>query len=125
MDDYRRRFPYTRPPINYEEKLIGWALEYNGYNRIAGVGSLPAALREVLLPLLESYQEGGVIPKWAGVDLLRAWAFYLVRINRHEDGYLLDQHPEMHEIAVAVTNHPAARESDMPPQPDAGPPPPP
>lgn len=118
MDDHSRRFPYTREPINYEEKLIGWALEYNAYNRLAGTGSFPAALREVLLPLIESYKESGVIPQWAGVDLLRAWAFYLVRINRHEDGYLLQEHPEMHAIVAAVTKHPAARESDMPPLPE-------
>ena len=120
MDDHRRRFPYTREPINYEEKLIGWALEYNAYDRIAGTDGFPAALRDMLLPLIESYTEGGVIPRWAGVDLLRAWAFYLVRINRHEDGYLLDEHPEMHEIVAAVAGHPVVREADMPPLPEEG-----
>lgn len=122
MDEYRRRFPYGRPSINYEEKLVGWALEYDAYTRLAGGEWEPfaGALREVLIPLLEGFQEAGAIPKWAGVDLLRAWAFYLVRINRHEDGFLLDEHPEMHAIVGAVINHPAARPADLPPQPDEG-----
>jgi hypothetical protein len=62
-------------------------------------------------------QQTRVIPKWAGVDLLRGWAFYLVRLNRHENGFLLDEHPELHEIVDAITKHPAAGEADIPPPP--------
>lgn len=69
MDEYRSRFPYGRPPINYEEKLVGWALEYDAYKRLAGGEWEPfaGALREVLLPLLEEFQEGVRFPSGLGL----------------------------------------------------------
>ena len=100
--------------IAYEKQIIKWAHTYNGYRRLAGTGA-PGYLRDILMPVLESYSDNGTVPAWAGVDLLRGWAFYLVRINRHEDGYLFDEHPEMCAVADAVANHPDAVEADLPP----------
>lgn len=101
-------------PIAYEKHIIKWAHTYDGYTRLAGTGE-PAYLRDILMPVLESYRDNGTVPRWAGIDLLRGWAFYLVRINRHEDGFLFDEHPEMCAIADAITNHPNAAEEDLPP----------
>ena len=119
MDGDDGEFPFPRPEPSYEDRLVKWAHEYNAYHRLAAGEFEPfmGALRVVLHPLLESFRAEGVIPKWAGVDLLRGWAFYLVRLNRHENGFLLDEHPELHGIVDAITKHPAAQEADMPPPP--------
>lgn len=56
--------------IAYEKRIIKWAHSYNGYARLAGTGA-PLYLRDVLMPVLESYRDTGTLPEWAGVDLLR------------------------------------------------------
>ena len=109
MDDNIGELPFTYP------RAVRWAHTYNAYDRLATISDEGPSLRELLEPLIESFRNGGFVPEWAGVDLLRGWAFLLVRMNRHEDGWLLDEHPEMCLIADAITNHPAALESDLPP----------
>ena len=120
MDDTSGGVPFfSLRDDDYEDRLIRWALSYDAYKRLAAGEWEPwGALGMLLTPLMRSYHEEGEVPSWAGVDLLRGWAFLLVRRNRHEDGYLLDEHPEMYAIARAITSHPAARESDMPPVPE-------
>lgn len=104
---------------DFEDQLIKWALTYDAYKRLAAGEWEPwGALGALLTPLMRSFHEDGVVPNWAGVDLLRGWAFLLVRRNRHEDGYLLGEHPEMYAIVDAIRNHPAARDSDLPPKPE-------
>ena len=100
----------------YEDQLITWALKYDAYERIAAGEFEPwGVLPFVLRPLSESFREEGTVPEWAGVDLLRAWAFLLVRQNRHEDGFLLQEHPEILVIARAIMHHRGSVEADMPP----------
>ena len=66
-----------------EQALIDWAHEYNGYQRIA---SSPGALEVVVESVAREFRQTGRIPEWAGVDLLRGWAFYIVRAHRFSGG---------------------------------------
>lgn len=90
-----------------------WAHGYNGYTRLAGG---PEQLGAVIAPLREAYRATGEIPEWAGVDLLRGWAFLLVRAHRHGGGWrpLPEEFPEIVAIAEAVDRHPAATDDDRP-----------
>lgn len=101
----------------YEQQLIKWAHKYDGYKRLAGS---PDQLWEVLKPVREEFERSGVIPEWAGIDLLRGWAFYLVRAHRHGGAWepLCVEYPEFNAIVAAISNHPAARKSDRPPLPE-------
>lgn len=101
----------------YEQQLIKWATKYDGYKRLAGS---PDQLWEVLKPVREEFERSGVIPEWAGIDLLRGWAFYLVRAHRHGGAWepLCVEYPEFNAIVAAISNHPAARKSDRPPVPE-------
>ena len=94
-----------------EVRLLDWALEYNGYERVAAALEL---IFEVLRPLREAVQRDGVVPEWAGVDLLRAWAFWIARAYHWSGGYspLREAHPELWIIVDAVNRHPAAKRSD-------------
>lgn len=44
----------------------------------------PAGLEHLLGPALDSFLTTGRVPGWCGVDLLRGWAFYLVRDDAAE-----------------------------------------
>jgi hypothetical protein len=95
---------YVTDPTD-EILLLDRALEYNGYERIAGDAEL---IFEILRPLRDAVQRDGVIPEWAGVDLLRAWAFWIARAYHWSGGYspLHEAHPElwmMHFVRVQVT----------------------
>lgn len=96
-----------------EQALIEWAHEYNGYDRVA---RSPERLGAVLEPLREEFQRTRVIPDWAGVDLLRAWAFWCARSHRHSGGYdpFTEEHPEVLAIVDALRRHPRATDSDRP-----------
>lgn len=99
----------------YDERmLIEWAHGYNGYERIANG---PDLLRTTIRPVTDEYERTRTIPDWAGVDLLRAWAFYLVRVHRHSGGYepLTEEYPEFLAIVDAIDRHPAATSRDRPP----------
>ncbi len=93
-----------------------WAHRYNGYTRLAG----PQQLGAVTEQLRNEYDATGVIPEWAGVDLLRGWAFLLVRAHRHGGGYrpLTEEFPQIVAIADAVDRHPEATDADRPPTPE-------
>lgn len=98
---------------DYEAAMIDWAQRYNGYERIAE-DSPHANL--VFEPLRRELLELGAIPSWAGVDLLRGWAFFIARGHRWSghDSIFVD-HPEFESIAEAVRNHPAVTDDDIPP----------
>ena len=96
-----------------DSALVTWAHEYNGYNRIAGD---PAVLATVLQPLRDEFQRTRTIPEWAGVDLLRAWAFWCTRAHRHSGGYrtFTEEFPEVLVIVEALRRHPGATADDRP-----------
>jgi uracil-DNA glycosylase len=89
---------------------IFWAHRYNGYERLA---SSPEQLGELLRPAQAAFRGTGRIPEWCGVDLLRGWAFYLVRVDRHRGGGTLGE--EWTAVLDALCRHPAATGADRPP----------
>ena len=99
---------------SYEYALIEWACEYNAYERLAGS---PNRLWDLLHPLRDAFERAGSIPDWAGVDLLRGWAFWLVRAHSH-GGYspLCEEFPEIEAIVAAINRHPACRARDRAPE---------
>ncbi|MDR7288630.1 MULTISPECIES: protein-tyrosine phosphatase family protein [Mycolicibacterium] len=94
--------------------LIEWAHEYNGYQRLAGN---PSRLADVLRPVMDEFRSTRVIPEWAGVDLLRGWAFWCVRAHRHGGAYgpIEEEFPEFTAIVEALRHHPGATDDDRPP----------
>ncbi|MCZ0732514.1 SIR2 family protein [Mycolicibacterium iranicum] len=101
-------------PEDYEQAVIEWAHMYNAYQRIAAT---PEQLSDQIRELTTVFEREGVIPEWAGVDLLRGWAFYIVRAHRHGGAYdpLFVEYPEMVVILDAIRRHPAASQGDLPP----------
>lgn len=97
----------------HQQALIEWAQGYNGYDRIAGS---PDHLAAVLQPLREEFRRTGNIADWAGVDLLRSWAFWCAQVHRHRGGNLplTEEFPELEVILDALRRHPAATDSDRP-----------
>lgn len=100
-----------------ERQLFEWAYTYNAYERITGDWG---QANRILMPLREEWEAHQRIADWAGVDLLRAWAFYSAREAAHDTRQsLLEGYPQVLAIADAIRNHPCARKPDMPPdQPD-------
>jgi hypothetical protein len=94
-----------------ETPLLEWAHKYNAYERLA---SQPEHLLEVVRPLREALERYGAIPDWAGVDLLRGWAFCIAREYHWSGGYLplREAHPELWMIVDAVNRHPSAKAKD-------------
>jgi uracil-DNA glycosylase len=81
----------------------------------AGWHRRPEMLEELLRSARDSHAIRNVVPGWCGVDLLRGWAFYLVRADRHMGGGTLDQ--EWQDVLTALRNHPDADAEDRPPPP--------
>ena len=78
--------PPTSDPVRDPGAWLDWAGAYNAYERLAGT---PQALAAVLAPARNEYQDSrGVVPEWAGVDLLRGWLFFLYREDRFTSGSL-------------------------------------
>lgn len=98
-------------PISVTQTQIDWALEYDGYRRLAGT---PEKLERLLRGARNSYQKHGVVPDWCGVDLLRGWAFYLTRGDRHSGGGTLGE--EWRAVLAMLTEHPHAGPADRPPE---------
>lgn len=99
-------------------RQIAWAHEYNAYERLA---ESPGDLHRLLEPAWAEFERQRQVPQWCGVDLLRGWAFYLVRADRHGGGYDLGEGgSKMREWAAVlerIAAHPAAQASDRPPLP--------
>jgi hypothetical protein len=99
---------------------IEWAHEYDGYTRLAGS---PEALAALLEPAWRQYHQTGRVPQWCGVDLLRGWAFFITRADRHGGGYDLEEGgpmvQEWNAVLERIATHEAARPGDTPPLSDA------
>jgi hypothetical protein len=99
---------------------IAWAHTYNAYDRLAGgFESETNALARVLEPAWTEYHRSNRVPDWCGVDLLRGWAFYLTRADRHGGGYDLGEGgskvSEWEAVLTRVAEHPSVRPEEMPP----------
>jgi len=98
------------------ERQIGWASEYNAYERLA---RSPEELFRLIEPARAEWTDSGHVPSWCGVDLLRGWAFYLVRADRHGGGYSLEPNgsvvAEWRAVMNALATHRAAVPADRPP----------
>jgi uracil-DNA glycosylase len=92
---------------------VRWAHGYDGYRRLA---SGPEALADVLGGARDAYLGQGRVPQWCGVDLLRGWAFYLAREDRHRGGDTLGD--EWTAVLDRLRIHEDATGADRPP-PDA------
>lgn len=94
---------------------VEWAHEYNGYDRFVHL----ERFRELLAPADEEYRRTGRVPEWCGVDYLKAWAFIIVRADRHAGGRMFDSENEdlvlWDAILHAIHEHPAATPADRPP----------
>jgi len=98
---------------DYEQQLVIWAHTYKAYERFA---STPHHIEACLAPVLQEWERNRRVPEWAGVDLLRAWAFCCVRSHHFDDWEpLLVAYPQVGAIADAIRNHPSARKDDIPP----------
>lgn len=89
---------------------VVWAHTYNGYDRLA---QTPEALGQLIDPLRREWLSTTRVPDWCGVDLLRGWAFYLAREDRHRGGGTLDD--EWNAVLNALRSHEAATGADRPP----------
>lgn len=89
---------------------IEWALAYNAYDRLAAE---PGDLGRLLSTARDGFRSTGRVPGWCGVDLLRGWAFYLVRADYFAGGGTLGE--EWQAVLSAVREHPVARRQDRPP----------
>lgn len=89
---------------------VRWAHSYDGYRRLA---SSPEMLASLLDGAREDYRHQGRVPDWCGVDLLRGWAFYLAREDRHRGGDRLDY--EWTAVIQRLRTHQDASGADRPP----------
>lgn len=106
------------------DRQVEWAHRYNGYARLGGS---PEHLFRLVAPLRAEFESGRGVPEWAGVDLLRGWAFYVAREDRHAGGYGLSdpdspRFAEWTAILARLAEHPAAVPADRPPVPLGSPP---
>jgi hypothetical protein len=92
------------------QRTIEWASSYDGFRRLA---ASPAHLERLLEGARREYAVAGAVPEWCGVDLLRGWAFYLVRADRQAGGGTLDG--EWKAVLRALVAHPGAAHGDRPP----------
>ena len=92
---------------------LRWAHTYDAYRRLA---SGPEMLATVLDGARQAYRREGRVPDWCGVDLLRGWAFYLSREDRHRGGGTLGA--EWAAVLQRLREHSDATGADRPP-PDA------
>lgn len=90
---------------------VMWALRYDGYRRLAAT---PEDLVTLLEPARAEYERTRRVPEWCGVDLLRGWAFFLVRRDHHRGGGSLDD--EWRAVVDALRQHPDAAGDDLPPR---------
>ncbi len=103
--------PSPWPTSDATSEEIAWAYRYDGYRRLAG--TVPA-LGQLLEPATTEYKETGRVPEWCGIDLLRGWAFFLVRQDYHWGGGALQE--EWRAVVEAVRQHPDATPDDLPPE---------
>jgi len=90
---------------------VMWAHRYDGYRRLA---RSPGDLATLLEPARAEYERTRRVPEWCGVDLLRGWAFFLVRRDHHRGEGSLDD--EWRAVLEALRQHPDAVGDDRPPR---------
>ena len=100
-------------PDSATDAQVRWAHNYDGYRRLA---TGPEMLAAVLSTARDAYRREGRVPDWCGVDLLRGWAFYLAREDRHRGGGTLSA--EWAAVLQRLREHDDATGADRPP-PDA------
>lgn len=112
MDDFNDRLM---------SRQVMWAHTYNAYERLAGGESGPNALADLLEPAWLEFRRTGRVPGWCGVDLLRGWAFYLTRADRHGGRYSLSSGGsavvEWQAVLSRIAGHPNCGAGDRPPLP--------
>ncbi len=89
---------------------LEWAHTYDAYQRLA---STPDKLERLLRSARNSYRTNRAVPKWCGVDLLRGWAFLLVRADHQAGGDTLND--EWDAVLRTLAIHPNAKPADRPP----------
>lgn len=92
---------------------VMWVHRYDAYRRLAAT---PEGLAAILEPARAEYDRTRRVPEWCGVDLLRGWAFFLVRRDHHRGGGSLDD--EWRAVLDALRQHPDAAAADLPPRRD-------
>lgn len=101
------------------QRQIAWAHTYNAYDRIAGGDASPGALEQILASARREWRRTGEVPQWCGVDLLKAWVFYLTRADRHEGGYILSEGgsalAEWDAVFLRIGAHAGTRPDERPP----------
>ena len=104
----------ARAAAALRHRQIVFAGTYDGYARLAP----PAELGALLDRPQREHAATGVVPAWCGIDLLRGWAFFLVRADRHGGGYALalggTREDEWLAVLGAIARHPLGRELDVP-----------
>lgn len=109
----RERSP--QPTAKATTAEVMWAHRYDAYRRLAAT---PEDLVTLLEPARAEYGRTRRVPEWCGVDLLRGWAFYLVRRDHHRGGGSLDE--EWRAVLNALRQHPDAVGDDLPPRQERG-----
>jgi len=92
------------------QRELDWALTYDAYQRLA---DSPSELEQLLRGVRRSFYAEGAVPEWCGIDLLRGWAFYLVRDDHF--GATMDEQ-EWAGVLQALRDHPSASSADRPPR---------
>lgn len=102
----------SRPGVDedLDRRQREWASGYDCYARLAGD---PVRVRDILDPAMQEHARTGVVPRWCGVDLLRGWAHFLIRADRHGGGWGLGQ--DFTDVLEAVARHPGAGSGERPP----------
>lgn len=114
---WRRLLNSTASDLEFDDRQpnlldlqIRWTLRYHGYNRLA---RQPGDLERLLEPSRDAYRRGDEVPEWCGIDLLKGWAFYLVRADHFAGGGTLGR--EFHDVLRAIAWHPERELGDLPP----------
>ena len=80
-----------------QQRLL--AQSYDAYERLV---DSRMRLDTLLRPVRRAFAEEGRIPSWAGRDLLRAWAFALVKADEKAGGGTLESSPEWRAVMVGL-----------------------
>lgn len=94
-------------------RQIVWATRFNGYEQLAGPDGGPVELAAILDPATSHWRRTGSVPPDCPLDVLRGWAFFLVRADRHGGGYSLEPggsaEAEFTAVLEAIAQHPGAQ----------------
>lgn len=97
------------------DRQIKWAVQYDGYGRLAGDHKSHEALGRLIDPAREEWRRAGRVPDWCGVDFLRGWAYFMVRVGRPALEPTGPEGPEFVAVLNAAASHPQATPAEVPP----------